>query len=131
MDIMLETGEYLIGRYKVRIASFTRWGWQGDDTAWMHAHITNHRLLLLPEAPTDPHATQSPLAFTAQDLKSVWNACLGRRDGVIIERSNGQLLHLLVHWSQGAKMARDLKEILVPLITPRISPQPPSTHYDA
>lgn len=128
MDIVLDSGEYLVGQYKVRIATFTRWGWQGDDSAWMQALITNHRLLLLPENPTE-HAAHSPLAFSNQDLKSVWNACLGRRDGVILERSNGQLLHLLVHWAQGAKMARDLKEILIPTITPRIRPQPITRPY--
>lgn len=121
MDDNLEPGEYRLSRYRVCFARFTSLGW-ANQGPWMQAIITNRRALFVPE---EANSGAAPLELAASGIARVWNVCLGRRDGLIIALKTGQLLHLFVDWGQGARLGRDLRELLMPPLQPRIVPHAP------
>lgn len=121
MTTALEQGEYVIGRYRVRRASFTSLGWDSAG-AWLDAVITNRRILLMGE--NEFENTVIP----AQSIARIWNACLSGRSGVILAQKDRQLIYLVVEWSQGSRFERDVREMLVPVAQPRITPRPANTN---
>ncbi|MBZ0293808.1 MAG: hypothetical protein K8L99_14675 [Anaerolineae bacterium] len=120
MSISLEQGEYQIGRYKVRLAHFTSLGWSASGP-WMRATVTNRRIVLLPD---EPQAMIAASEIPASSINRVWNACLSGRNGVIMALKDRQLLYLVVEWSQGPRLEKDVREMLVPPAQPRIDPRP-------
>ncbi len=126
MKVPLQRGEYPLGRYKVRFARFTTHGWE-ERSAWMRALVTNQRVVFMPDDSQDARAALSPTTIESHDIVRVWNVCLGKRDGAIVALSNGQLLYLFIEWSQGAKLVRDIHEMLTPPVQPRILPHLPQT----
>lgn len=113
-----ESGEYLLGNYKVKPANWMNGKWFSTEH-WIRAMVTNRRLLLAPEL----HRYDKPEAITHGDIFRVWNLCLGRRDGVMVVLRDGRRLYMLVDWSQGSKLARDIKEMIAPPLKPHIIPR--------
>jgi hypothetical protein len=93
----------------------------------MRALVTNQRLVFMPDEPHDARAPQSPTSIERTDIRLAWSVALGRRDGAIIALGNGQLVYLFIEWSQGAKLVRDIREMLTPPVQPRILPRLPHT----
>jgi len=114
----LESGEYLLGNYKVKPANWMNGEWFGSSR-WIRAMVTNRRLLLTPEV----HRFDQPEAIIPGDIFRVWNLCLGRRDGVMVALRDGRRLYMLVDWSQGSKLARDINELIAPPLKPHIAPR--------
>lgn len=120
MSVALEQGEYQISRYKVRVAHFTSLGWSASGP-WMRATVTNRRILLLPD---DLQVPMEMMEIPASSIHRIWNACLSGRNGVIMSLKDRQLLYLVVEWSQGPRLEKDVREMLVPPAQPRITPRP-------
>lgn len=125
MDTSLQLGEYQLGRYKARYAKFSGLGWDNNGP-WMRILVTNRRLIVLADDVRDSHVTT---AITRSEIGRVWNVCLGKRDGVILALTNGQLLYFFVDWSQGAKLVSDIREMLTPPLQPSITPRVPGKPY--
>jgi hypothetical protein len=121
MNENLQQGEYRLGRYRVRFARFTSLGWDTQGP-WMRAVVTNRRLVFTPE---DAASQIAPLELPPGSIARIWNVCLGRRDGLIIALKTGQMLYLFIDWSQGARLGRDLRELLTSPLQPRIAPRAP------
>lgn len=117
---LLEMGEYEYGCYKVQHVEWLDGEWQGDGY-WQRALVTNRRLIVSAEAADRPQNAQT---IRSSDIRKVWNACLRGRDGILVVLKNGQHLYMLVDWSQGSKLVRDLKIMLQPLPTTRMTPRP-------
>jgi hypothetical protein len=125
MNTSLQQGEYQLGRYKVRYAKFSRLGWDNNGP-WMRILVTNRRLIILPDDARDSQATA---IIPRSNVGRVWNVCLGKRDGVILALTNGQLLYFFIDWSQGAKLVTDIREMLTPPLQPAITPRVPGKPY--
>ena len=50
---------------------------------------------------------------------------LRERDGLMVELNDYRRLYMLVDWSQGRKLAKDINEMLTPRVAPRIAPRLP------
>lgn len=124
MKVPLQRGEYPLGRYKIRFARFTSHGWE-ERGSWMRALVTNQRVVFVPDDQEDTRTAQSPASIDRSEILRTWNVCLGKRDGAILALTNNQLLYLYIDWSQGAKLVRDIQEMLTPPIQPRILPRIP------
>jgi hypothetical protein len=117
MNGLFEPGEYQLGRYKVQYVEWTDGEWQGEGY-WLQAIVTNRRLLVFPEK-----NTQKVEAITPSGITRAWNVSLRGRDGLMVELTDFRRLYMLVDWSQGSKLLRDIKEMLTPRVQPRISPR--------
>lgn len=115
---LLDFGEYVLGSYKVQYASWMNGEWFGAGH-WLRALVTNRRLLIAPE--TYRHDLTETII--PPDIRRVWNLCLGRRDGVLVALNDGRHLYMLVDWSQGNKLVRDINEMLTPPLKPHIVPR--------
>ncbi|NWG15062.1 MAG: hypothetical protein HXY41_00365 [Chloroflexi bacterium] len=115
----LEQGEYALGSYKVRYADWSNGEWFGVGP-WLKVIVTNRRLLLFVDAGTQRDAARR---IEPEQIKQVWNLCLGRRDGVMVKLKDGCRLYMLVDWSQGNKLVKDINEMLTPPLKPRIAPR--------
>lgn len=116
---LLEAGEYQFGCYKVQHVEWMEGEWNGDGY-WQRALVTNRRLIVFPEV-TDSLKTHESIKPT--DIIKVWNACLRGRDGILMVLKNGRHLYMLVDWSQGSKLVKDINSMLQPKPLPRISPR--------
>lgn len=125
MSETMQQGEYHLGRYRVRFARFTSLGWDTHGP-WMRATVTNRRVIFFPDEATDD---TTPLTLTPNSIARVWNVALGRRDGMIIALKSGQLMYLFVDWSQGARLSRDIGELLTPPLQPHIMPRAPRKQF--
>lgn len=125
MSEILQQGEYRLGRYRVRFARFTSLGWDTQGP-WMRAIVTNRRLIFVPE---DAASDVAPLEIAPGGIVRTWNVCLGRRDGLIIALKSGQMLYMFVDWGQGARLGRDMRELLTPPLQPRITPRTPHKQF--
>jgi hypothetical protein len=119
MKDMLETGEYLLGRYKVQYMGWMNGEWQGEGY-WQRALVTNRRLLVYPE--TAQHFGFTDAVMPGEIVKA-WNLSMGRRDGILLLLKDKRRLYLLVDWSQGHKLVRDINDLLRPPVRPRIVPR--------
>jgi hypothetical protein len=116
---LLENDEYRIGDYKVQ---YVRWfddEWAGTGY-WLSATITNQRLLVFPEFGGQERPTE---VIPSTAIRRVWNVCLRGRDGVMVALKDGRRLYMLVDWSQGSKLVRDMQDMLTPPTKPRIRPR--------
>jgi len=118
---MFEQGEYQLGSYLVQYARWTKRGWDGGGP-WMRAIVTNQRLLIAAET-NRPYF--SPISLAPVDIVKIWSVSLGRRSGVILLLKKRRLLYFLVDWGQGSKLVADVKELLAPPVSPRITPHVP------
>ncbi len=116
---LLESGEYQYGTYKVQPVEWADGDWQGSGL-WLRAMVTNRRLLLLPEKSIQSLQNQS---IRAAEIARVWNVCLQGKDGIMVQYRDGSRIYLLVDWSQGGKLVKDLNTMLQPLPKPRIMPR--------
>ena len=117
-DEQLQAGEYSINRYTVRFARFTSRGWNTNGP-WMRLVVTNRRLMFLPN---DQHSANTYL-IERPKLHRCWNAAMGRRNGIIIELHDGELIHMYVDWAQGDKLVKDIREMMSQPTKPRITPR--------
>ena len=117
MNPSFEAGEYQLGCYKVQYVEWTDGEWSGSGY-WLRAIVTNHRLLVFPE-----HNTITTESILPDKITRAWNVCLRGRDGLMVELSDFRRLYMLVDWSQGNKLLRDINEMLAPRAIPRISPR--------
>ncbi len=119
MNKLFETGEYELGRYKVQYVEWKDGEWSGTGY-WLRAVVTNHRLLVFPEkGPQD----QDVEIIYPDHITRAWNVCLRGRDGLMVELNDYRRLYMLVDWSQGGKLVRDINEMLTPPAKPRIAPR--------
>jgi len=125
MNTSLQQGEYQLGRYKARYAKFFGPGWDNNGP-WMRFIVTNRRLILFAD---DFRDSQTTAVISRNDIGRVWNVCLGKRDGVILALTNGQLLYFFIEWSQGAKLVTDIREMLTPPLQPKITPRVPGKPF--
>jgi len=125
MNTSLQQGEYQLGRYKARYAKFFGLGWDNNGP-WMRVLVTNRRIILLADDVRDSQATA---IISRKEIARIWSVCLGKRDGVILALSNGQLLYFFIDWSQGAKFVNDVREMLTPPLQPSITPRVPGKPY--
>ena len=111
MSYLLQSGEFSVGRYKIRFARFSKGSWraQGD---WMRLIITNRRLILLPDQATQENS--SPMVIPASNIAQVWSMGLGKRDGGVIELDGGELLYFFVELTQSNRLMRDIRALLRP-----------------
>lgn len=112
--MVLQQGEQYLGRYKVRFARFGRGGWQSFGP-WMRAMVTDRRLIVLPD---EAQAEREPMVIASRSIDRVWQACLGKRDGGIIQLHSGELLYFYVEWSEAARLVKDLKLMVGVRVTP-------------
>jgi len=119
MNPFFEAGEYELGGYKVQFVEWIAGEWHGTGY-WLRAIVSNHRLLVFPERNT--HSVES---IMPDQITRVWNVCLQGRDGLMVELNDHRRLYMLVDWSQGGKLARDINEMLTPRAQPRIAPRLP------
>jgi hypothetical protein len=111
MSYLLQSGEFSIGRYKIRFARFSKGGWRAQGS-WMRLIVTNRRLILLPD---HVHQEKSfPMVIPAANIVQMWSMGLGKRDGGVIELSGGELLYFFVEWSQSSRLLRDIRTLLRP-----------------
>lgn len=115
---LFEAGEYELGGYKVQFAHWEGGEWCGAGY-WQRAVVTNRRLWVFPDA----RHTDRAQKIGADDIARVWNICLGKRDGVLINLKDGGRFYMLVDWSQGSKLARDIREMIALPLHPRIAPR--------
>ncbi|MBI5666905.1 MAG: hypothetical protein HZC41_02775 [Chloroflexi bacterium] len=115
---LLESGEYVLGSYKVQRVNWVNGEWFGAGQ-WLRALVTNRRLLIV----SDNHRRDLAETIVPPDIRRVWNLCLGRRDGILVALNDGRRLYMLVDWSQGNKLVRDINEMLTPPLKPRIAPR--------
>lgn len=116
---LLETDEIELGAYKIQRVDWESGEWFGTGY-WVRAVVTNRRLVIYPEQASD---TGNRRIVHASDIRKVWNVCLKGRDGVLISLKNRTYLYMLVEWSQGSKLTRDIKFMLFPPVQPRILPR--------
>lgn len=111
MSYLLQSGEFSIGRYKIRFARFSKGSWrtQGD---WMRLIVTNRRLILLPDQANQENSF--PMAIPATNIAQVWSMGLGKRDGGVLELNGGELLYFFVELSQSNRLMRDIRTLLHP-----------------
>ncbi len=116
---LLEPDEYPFGYYKIQRVEWEHGEWT-ETGYWLTAVVTNHRFMIFPgtNASVTAQKTLQPM-----DIRKVWNVCLKGRDGVMIALRDGKRLYMLVDWSQGNKLVKDLDEMLAPPIKPRILPR--------
>lgn len=115
----LAIGEFSFGRYHVQVVEWAGGEWQGKGY-WLRATVTNHRLLVYPDFGGLLRPQED---IVSSDIARVWNVSLGGRDGIMVLLKEGRALHLLVDWSQGSKLARDIREMIAPPQRPRILPR--------
>lgn len=115
----LEPGEFQYGTYKVQYVEWLNDEWTGTGF-WLRAAVTNRRLMVFPEMGVYP---QDYDTINPSDIMKVWNVSLQGRDGILIRLRDNRCLHLLVDWSQGSKLVRDIDMMLMTPIKPRISPR--------
>jgi hypothetical protein len=116
----LELGEIEFGGYKVQTVEWIDGEWTGTGL-WLRAIVTNRRLLVFPEIGDQ---LQNPLTYAPSEIMKAWNVSLRGRDGIMVLLSDGRHLYMLVDWSQGSKLVKDINQMLLPPIKPRISPRP-------
>ena len=111
MSYLLQSGEFTVGRYKIRFARFSKGSWraQGD---WMRVIVTNRRLILLPDEVNQEDSF--PMAIPANNIAQVWSMGLGKRDGGVLELNGGELLYFFVELSQSNHLMRDIRALLRP-----------------
>ena len=111
MSYLLQSGEFSIGRYKIRFARFSKGSWraQGD---WMRLIVTNRRLILLPDQVNQENSF--PMVIPASNIAQVWSMGLGKRDGGVLELNGGELLYFFVELSQSNHLMRDIRALLRP-----------------
>ncbi|MCA0456376.1 MAG: hypothetical protein LCI00_20540 [Chloroflexi bacterium] len=119
IDNFLEAGEFQYGCYKVQYVDWQEQEWSGTGF-WLQATVTNKRLLVYPELGVYPQDYET---IQPTDIMKVWNVSLRGKDGILIRLRDGRCLHLLVDWSQGSKLVRDIDKMLVTPVKPRISPR--------
>jgi len=117
MNPLFEAGEYQLGRYKVQFVEWMDGEWCGTGY-WLRAIVTNQRLLVYPEQ----NAVNTEI-ITPDKITRAWNVCLRGRDGLMVELNDLRRLYMLVDWSQGGKLAKDINEMLTPRAHPRIAPR--------
>lgn len=122
MASIFEVGEYQIGRYQVHAASLSGSGWQKEGAA-LRMLLTNHRIILLPDVIGNKDQTMQPVVIPFKAISRVWNMALGKRDGLLIESSDGKQHYYFVNWNQGSELANEIKELIAPPLQPRISPR--------
>lgn len=115
----LANDELSLGRYKVQRVYWEHGEWS-QAGYWVNAMVTNRRLIFYP---TQSETTQNRKSLKAADISSAWNVCLGGRDGLLIVLKDGRELYMLVEWSQGNRLARDVNQMLLPPVQPRITPR--------
>jgi len=113
---LFEAGEYKLGGYKVQFAHWEGGEWCGAGY-WQRAVVTNRRLLVFPDA----RHTDQAQKIASDDIVRVWNICLGKRDGVLVSLKDGLRFYMLVDWSQGSKLVRDIQEMIALPLHPRIA----------
>jgi hypothetical protein len=116
---ILEVGEYPLGSYKVQYVTWTNGEWCGNGY-WLRALVTNRRLLVFAENGIRSSKVE---AITPADVTKVWNVCLQGRDGIMVALKDDRRLYLLVDWSQGSKLVRDINNMLATPVKPRIVPR--------
>jgi hypothetical protein len=116
---LLDADEYPFGYYKVQRVEWNQGEWS-ETGYWLNAVVTNHRLII---SPAFDEQTPTRDVFRPLDIRKVWNVSLKGRDGIMIARRDGKRLYMLVDWSQGNKLVKDLNEMLAPPIRPRIMPR--------
>jgi hypothetical protein len=119
MNPLFEPGEYQLGRYKVQYVEWLDGEWCGTGY-WLRATVTNHRLIVFPE-----QNAMNVESITPDKITRAWNVCLRGRDGLMVALNDYRRLYMLVDWSQGGKLARDINEMLTPRVEPRITPRLP------
>lgn len=117
---LLEAGEYQFGCYQIQHVEWIDGEWNGDGY-WQRALVTNRRLIVFPEV---TERAKTPESIKPTDIIKVWSACLRGRDGILVVLKNGRHLYMLVDWSQGSKLVKDINSMLQPVPLPRISPRP-------
>ncbi len=115
----LEAGEFQYGCYKVQYVEWKNDEWIGTGF-WLQATVTNKRLMVFPELGVYPQDYET---ISPSDIMKVWNVSLAGRDGILIRLRDNRCLHLLVDWSQGSKLVRDIDKMLISPVKPRISPR--------
>ncbi len=115
----LPVGEFSYGRYQVQLVEWADGEWQGRGY-WLRALVTNRRLLVYPDLGGLLRPNED---IDSSEIARVWNVSLGGRDGIMVLLKEGRALHLLVDWSQGGKLARDIRELIAPMQRPRILPR--------
>jgi hypothetical protein len=115
---ILEPGEYPLSSYQVQFVDWVNSEWHGND-CWLRATVTNRRLLVFSPG------IQAVVAQTILpgDIRKVWNVCLQGRDGILVALKDGRRLYLLVDWSQGSKLVKDINSMLTIPLVPRIAPR--------
>jgi hypothetical protein len=121
MQIPLDSGEYLVNTYKVQIMEWAGNEWEGAGY-WQQAAVTNRRLLFFPERHIENISTMEP-----GEILRAWNISLRGRDGLMMRMADGSHQYMLVEWSQGRRLAKDIQTLLTPAAKPRISPRLPIT----
>ncbi len=119
IDSYLEAGEFQYGCYKVQYVDWLEEEWAGSGF-WLQATVTNKRLLVYPELGVYPQDYET---IQPTDIMKVWNVSLRGKDGILIRLRDGRCMHLLVDWSQGGKLVRDIDKMMVSPVKPRISPR--------
>ncbi|HUN08119.1 MAG TPA: hypothetical protein PLQ56_16030 [Aggregatilineales bacterium] len=119
MQIPLADGEYLVNTYKVQPMVWSGNEWQGVGY-WQQAAVTNRRLLFFPERHLESVDALEPSA-----ILRAWNISLRGRDGLMMRMADGSHQYMLVEWSQGRRLAKDIQSLLAPAPRPRISPRLP------
>jgi hypothetical protein len=119
MQLPLNVGEYLVNTYKVQPMLWSGNEWNGVGY-WQQAAVTNLRLLLFPERHMDSVSALEPAT-----ILRAWNISLRGRDGLMMRMADGSHQYMLVEWSQGRRMAKDIQMLLTPAVRPRISPRLP------
>ncbi len=118
-NAFLGPGEVEFGGYKVQSVEWVDGEWTGAGL-WLKAIVTNRRLLVFPEMGDQ---LQNPLSYVPSDIMKAWNVSLRGKDGIMVLLRDGTHLYMLVDWSQGSKLVRDINQMLVPPMKPRISPR--------
>jgi hypothetical protein len=116
---LLEPDEYPFGYYKIQVVEWEEGDWN-ETGYWLNAIITNRRFMIFLGV-NDAMLAQKVLQ--PLDIRKVWNVCLKGRDGVMIALKDGKRMYMLVDWSQGNKLVKDLNEMLTPPVKPRILPR--------
>jgi hypothetical protein len=119
---LLQLGEYALNVYNVQYVH-----WQDDEVRgngfWLKAVVTNRRVLIFPDS--NFRAGNADVIHPA-NIARVWNVCLRGHDGIMMVLRDGRRMYMLVDWSQGSKLARDINSMLTPPAKPRISPRLPN-----
>jgi hypothetical protein len=114
MGYLLQSGEFSVGRYKIRFARFSKGSWRTQGN-WMRLLVTNRRLILLPE--NVQQKDSFPMAIAAANIVQVWSMGLGKRDGGVIELKGGELLYFFVDLAQSTHLMQDVRALLQPAVS--------------